>query len=522
MTAPQRILPVGQHAVLAEYATLADTMAAFAGLPPERPEGVIDVVPAARTILVNFAVHVSRAEVEEWLGSADASAVLATQPVPIDIDVVYNGDDLDEVATLLGLSRDTVVSLHTESDYRVAFTGFAPGFAYLVAPDTRLHVPRRSSPRPRVPAGAVGLAGEFSGVYPRATPGGWQLIGHTGTALWDSEREQPALLHPGDAVRFRAVRRSVSLATPHMAKATIPGITVIKPGLQLLVQDLGRPGHAADGVTASGAADRAAHNAANTAVGNPRTAATLELALGGAELHFDVDAVVAITGANAPATLTTPGADVDGSPDVIDTPIAPGTPTAIPAGGTLTFGYASRGVRTYLAVRGGWAAPSTLTSQATDTLSGLGPAPITAGTRVGISPTQPSNAVTPVVPAPTPLAAPADTVTLDVTFGPRADSFTAQARETLTSADFIVSATSDRVGLRLESGTLLERINTAELPSEGVVRGAIQVPANGQPVIFLADHPVTGGYPVIAVVVPRHRDIVAQVPAGTTVRFRAI
>lgn len=521
MTTPKRILPVGRRAVLAEYSSLSEAMAAFVGLPTPRPEGIIDVVPAARTILVSFAPHAAAADITEWLHSAGTHAASASKLRPIDIDVVYDGDDLDEVAMTLGLSPEEVVGIHTSLDYRVAFTGFAPGFAYLVASDTRLRVPRRATPRPRVPAGAVGLAGEFSGVYPRATPGGWQLLGHTNAALWDSQREQPALLHPGDAVRFRAVRPSLTSASSPTTAApavttTAPphhevvGVTVNSPGLQLLIQDLGRPGHAAEGVTASGAADRAAHRAANEAVGNPPTAATLELAIGGAELAFAVDAVIAVTGAHAPATIVTGDTEID---------VVPGAPTAIAAGSTLRIGYATRGVRAYLAVRGGWEQPSTLRSRATDTLSGLGPEPLLAGSRLAISATQPRTAVTVVVPEPTPLASPDDTATIAVTFGPRDDWFTDRARHTLTAAAFTVSATSDRVGVRLE-GTSLDREKTDELPSEGVVRGAIQVPANGLPVIFLADHPVTGGYPVIAVVVPEHLDRIAQLPAGTTVRFR--
>nr|WP_254367657.1 5-oxoprolinase subunit PxpB [Microbacterium sp. NC79] len=522
-------MPVGRRAVLAEYSSLSEAMAAFVGLPTPRPEGIIDVVPAARTILVSFAPHAAAADIIQWLHSAGTHAASEIQLRPIDIDVVYDGDDLDEVAMTLGLSPEEVVGIHTSLDYRVAFTGFAPGFAYLVAPDKRLHVPRRATPRPRVPAGAVGLAGEFSGVYPRATPGGWQLLGHTNAALWDSQREQPALLHPGDAVRFRAVRPSLTSASaPAIAAPSAPasapttpvptaqpyhevvGVTVNSPGLQLLIQDLGRPGHAAEGVTACGAADRAAHRAANEAVGNPPTAATLELAIGGAELAFAVDAVIALTGAHAPATIVTGDTEID---------VVPGAPTAIAAGSTLSIGYATRGVRAYLAVRGGWEQPSTLRSRATDTLSGLGPEPLRAGSRLTISATQPRTAVTVVVPEPTPLASPDDTATIDVTFGPRDDWFTDEARHTLTAAAFTVSATSDRVGVRLD-GTPLDREKTDELPSEGVVRGAIQVPANGLPVIFLADHPVTGGYPVIAVVVSEHLDRIAQLPAGTTVRFR--
>jgi KipI family sensor histidine kinase inhibitor len=120
----------------------------------------------------------------------------------VELPVRYDGEDLDEVADLLGLTRADVIALHTSSDWRVAFCGFAPGFAYLVTDHDRLRVPRRASPRPSVPAGSVGLAGEFSGVYPRSSPGGWQLIGSTDAVLWDPSASRPALLAPGTRVRF--------------------------------------------------------------------------------------------------------------------------------------------------------------------------------------------------------------------------------------------------------------------------------------------------------------------------------
>jgi KipI family sensor histidine kinase inhibitor len=125
----------------------------------------------------------------------------------VEIPVTYDGPDLDDVAVLTGLTRDGVVAAHTGTDWRVGFGGFAPGFAYLVGGDPRLRVPRRSEPRTRVPAGAVGLAGEFSGIYPRESPGGWQLLGTTDVVLWDADREPPALLVPGTIVRFVEARR---------------------------------------------------------------------------------------------------------------------------------------------------------------------------------------------------------------------------------------------------------------------------------------------------------------------------
>lgn len=202
-----RVLPCGDAAVLFEVDSLDEAIALGAAVraavrAAELP-GVEDVVPAARTVLVVAEPGTDLTVLTRAVTAlpVDRSAVRAQGP-PVEIPVVYDGPDLGEVAELTGLSVAEVVAAHTETCWRVAFAGFAPGFAYLVGGDPRLQVPRRSEPRTTVPAGSVGLAGEFSGVYPRPSPGGWQLIGRTDAALWDVDRDPPALLRPGGTVRF--------------------------------------------------------------------------------------------------------------------------------------------------------------------------------------------------------------------------------------------------------------------------------------------------------------------------------
>lgn len=200
----------GDQALLLEFNSTAEVLAwtdtlRAAGLP-----GVLDIVPASRTILIKLAapryqIPTAQRLSKLHLKELDNSEASAPQQPDVTIDVVYDGMDLEEVAKLTGLAPDEVIAAHTGSLWRVAFGGFTPGFAYLVGGDERLQVPRRSEPRTRVPAGSVALAGEFAGVYPRETPGGWQLIGRTDATLWDLEREQPALLIPGMHVQFRAI-----------------------------------------------------------------------------------------------------------------------------------------------------------------------------------------------------------------------------------------------------------------------------------------------------------------------------
>lgn len=191
----------GDRALLIEYSDLAETMAYYRSLVGHSNTDVEDLVPAARTILVRHNGH--RDRVLTWVRNvepAGSEAPAGTEPVVIA--VTYDGEDLPDVARATGLTIDEVIDAHTEQTWTVAFGGFAPGFGYLVGTDERLNVPRRTTPRTTVPAGSVGLAGEFSGVYPRSSPGGWQLIGTTDAPLWDAEREPPALLQPGATVRF--------------------------------------------------------------------------------------------------------------------------------------------------------------------------------------------------------------------------------------------------------------------------------------------------------------------------------
>ncbi len=197
-----KVLPYGDAALLVEPDDPATVLAvaAAAGAEP----GVLEVVPAARTLLVR-AAPADIARLTRRLPELGAAPAATTGPAadPVVLDVRYDGADLAGAAAELGLDPDDLVRRHAAGAYVVAFCGFAPGFAYLTGLDPALHVSRRAEPRARVPAGAVAIAGEFTGVYPRASPGGWRLLGHTDTALWDLERTPPARLVPGIPVRFR-------------------------------------------------------------------------------------------------------------------------------------------------------------------------------------------------------------------------------------------------------------------------------------------------------------------------------
>jgi KipI family sensor histidine kinase inhibitor len=200
------VLDYGDQALLLQFDSTAEVLAWAAALRDAAMPGVVDIVPAARTVLLELDRPGRHDAVRRQLDTmrVTANAEQTAPASPLVIDVTYDGADLDEVAELTGLSTAQVVDAHTAKPWKVGFCGFAPGFAYLVGGDPRLAVPRRSDPRPSVPSGAVGLAGEFTGVYPRRSPGGWQLIGRTDAVLWEIDRPDPALLTPGTWVQFRA------------------------------------------------------------------------------------------------------------------------------------------------------------------------------------------------------------------------------------------------------------------------------------------------------------------------------
>lgn len=517
------VRPVGTRTVLAELSGLQDVLALQAALLESPLPGQQDVLAAAETVMVRAESPAAARRIGRILLELDLSA-----PVPQDgglvvIDTVYDGDDLAEVGKLTGLGVEGVIAAHCGQTWTVAFAGFAPGFGYMVGENKSLEVPRRSSPRTAVPAGSVALAGNYSAVYPRRSPGGWQLIGRTGARMWDLHRPEPALASPGHRVRFRAVRDVVQMAPEpsaapggeQPATQTSSGLRVLSPGIQSLIEDLGRQGHSALGVSAAGALDRASLRRANRLVGNSPSAAAIETVSGGLKVQAVGDQVLAVAGAPSDLSVLTPSDADSGEAEQRRTvPVA--APFALLDGEILTIGVPEAGFRSYLAVRGGVASEPVLGSRSTDTMSGIGPPPLAAGQLLPVGSETESGVVGSPELQPD---YPRGVTVLDIVPGPRADWFDQAALDSLCGQDWTVTPESNRVGMRLQ-GTPLQRSRTGELPSEGTVAGAIQMPLEGLPVLFLADHPITGGYPVIGVVVDHQLDLAAQVPIGGTIRFR--
>ncbi len=509
VTEGRRILPFGAGGLLIELDDLDAALGLHAALAASAPDGVEELIPAARTVLVRFDPRrVAAATLRAWIAAADAVAPRTDGDAPeVTIPTVYDGIDLADAERWAGMSPTELVERHVRTPWRVAFTGFAPGFAYLVGEGWDLDIPRLDAPRARVPAGAVALAAGFTGTYPRATPGGWRLIGTTTALLFDPDAAVPALLTAGTRVRFRSERARVELpVSPPAAVTGAPALRIEASGPLATIQDLGRSGAGAMGIAVSGAADRRAAALANRLVGSAHTAAVVEILLGPFRATALADRWIAVTGGLGAIRID--GRDAH-----------PHRALFWPAGSVLEIGPLASGLRAYLAVRGGIDVPRRAGSRATDTLAGLGPAPLAAGDELPTG-AEVAGEVPPIDAVPWTAPAPGD-VTLEVVPGPRADWFAADAGRTLYAGPWHVSADADRIGVRLEGPGLI-RIRAGELASEGMIPGALQVPPDGRPVVLGVDGPVTGGYPVIAVATADSLGRLAQARPGTRVRIRPV
>jgi len=540
-----RIREAGDSAVVADLEAVIDPavnarvvgIAAF--LRAQAIPGVRDIVSTFHSVAVYFdplAADVSA--VDAALRAAAAQAPPAAAGRTIEVPVTYGGEDgpdLEAVAAVAGCSAAEVAERHLSRTYRVYMLGFLPGYPYMAAVEDRIAAPRRDTPRVRVPAGSVGIAGRQTGIYPRESPGGWQIIGRTPLTLFDAGATPPALCAPGDEVRFvRAVgtlasdsaRSSVASGSARSSVASgfsrtgdppagTPCITVLRPGLLTTVQDEGRWGYQHLGVPVAGPMDLVAHRLANALVDNPSDAATLEATLVGPELRVEQEVWIAVTGADLQPSID--GADVPRN-----------TAVKCGAGSVLRFGARRAGARAYVAVDGGFATRPVLGSRATHLLSGLGGIDgraLRAGDRLPLG--APSadlqvrrhNDRGAAVGSDLEVRLPAGGARLRVLPGPQADHFDASAVEALQRGRYIVSPQSDRMGYRLSGARV--PAPAGEMISNVVVVGGVQVPPSGEPILLMADRQPTGGYPQLAVVIGADLPLAAQLVPGEWVRFEA-
>lgn len=532
--------PAGDRAALVRWRGEAGPEASAAvrafidGLERQGIAGVGETVPGYVTVLVYYDPLLLPSEgLERALAAAARYAVVHEAPAgrSLTVPVLYGGEtgpDLERVAAGCGMTPAEVVAAHAGQEYTVHFLGFAPGFAYMGRLPAALRAPRLAQPRTSVPAGAVGIAGEQTGIYPGGTPGGWQIIGRTPVTVYDPRREPSSFFRPGDRVRFRPVSQaeydSVAGQVGGPVRAGVgpaladgePTFLVRRPGPLTTVQDLGRPGHQKEGVPPGGAADPFSLRIANRLVGNPPGAAALEVTLMGLELEALGHGAAAVAGADL-------GARLNGRP------VPPGWSFAFSPGDRLGFAGGVAGCRAYLAVAGGFTVPPLLGSRSTDLLGrfgGFGGRPLRAGDVLAAG----EPAVPPAEAAgrrvrPGVLPAYGPEVVARALPGPQEDWFPREALAVFFGEPFAVTPASDRMGLRL-AGPPVPSVPPEpgqELLSEGIPLGAVQVPGDGQPIVLLAGRQTVGGYPKPAVVISPDTCILAQArPGYTTVRFQAV
>lgn len=472
-------------------------------LERERIPEVTDVVSSFASVAVHFDPS-DGAKVLDWLTALPPPRGDETPPEPriVEVPVVY-GDDLETIASRLGRSARDIVKLHSEAEYTVAAVGFSPGFPYLSGLPEELRIPRLDTPR-KVAAGAVAIAGNQAGIYPFDSQGGWNVLGRTGLSLFDPERPEPALLRAGDRVRFVPVKRldSIRKQAPPIIHDSA-GFEVMEPGAFTTVQDLGRPGYQALGVSPGGAADPVAARVANRLLGNPDDAAVLECCMSGPLLKFHQDTRVAFIG----------WADARS-----------GRPMEIAAGEELDLRSRMRSVRGIIAIAGGIDAPRVLGSRATDVRAGFGGwcgRTLQAGDRLPIGTGNDGPQAGNWQVGWPRINAPGRPVELRFTNGMQAGWFTGEARNTFARSIYQTSPVSDRMGARLE-GPQLELAEPTEMISQPVVAGSIQVPPDGKPIVLLTERQTIGGYPQIGHVISADLAKLARAWPGTPVRFHEV
>ncbi|WP_373229108.1 5-oxoprolinase subunit PxpB [Cohnella sp.] len=499
-----------------------------------------EVVPAYRTLTFHLRDHtyIPRLAAQMLLNILDGIAnEQSSIPRQVELPVVYGGEygpDLTESALRSGLSEQQFIERHAELIYQVALIGFAPGFPYLSGMDNSLAQPRRASPRLKVPAGSVGIAGNQTGVYPIDSPGGWQIIGRTAKPLFRPEEVDPFLLGPGDVVKFVPIEKFEDCIF-HDGAANIPAkvkfsdtatasLSVLKPGLLTTIQDLGRKGWQAFGVSAGGAMDEGSMRKANLLIGNDEDSAVLEFTLLGGSYSVEANLLIALCGADLEASLNGKRLPMN-------------RPVWLQAGTLLSFGRAISGSRCYMAVAGGIDVPYMLGSRSTDPRAriggGTGRALIEGDRIMCLTPALrtselqetlhrkalASHAVWSSVSWNAEAAKSPRDIKVRVLLGAEWDTFISDSQKSLFKDKYRLEVSSDRMGLRLAGTILMRIVNDEELESHGVTPGTIQVPPNGQPIILCAGCQPTGGYPKIAHVISADMPLLALAVPGDWVSF---
>lgn len=431
--------------------------------------------------------------------------------IPVCYDPEF-GYDLDFVAATHGISIEKVIELHQKTAYKVFMMGFLPGFAYLGALDNAIATARKPTPRAKVEAGSVGIAGNQTGIYPLNSPGGWQIIGRTPCSLFDPAKTNPFLLKTGDTVQFYAISKESFYQTentrvemPEAGPTVDPAdAVVIKAGVFSTIQDRGRFWFRAYGVPLGGAMDTVAHHLANALVGNTKQAASIECTMGGLIVQFKKEALIAVTG--------------EGAALLNDISIPLYQPHPVSQNDVLTLKFNQKGIRTYLAVQGGFVAESLLNSKSTCAMVGIG-SPLTKGQELRFD--KDISTIRKKTEGKLPLPAIVPDKIIRLFPGPEYPWLTAESAQQFYTQEFTLSNRCDRMGFHLQAEPLLLN-HPRELLSTAVTMGTIQLTPNGQLILLMSDCQTTGGYPRVGQIAAIDLPKVAQLIPGETITFEPV
>jgi KipI family sensor histidine kinase inhibitor len=470
------------------------------------PDGFLAAVPGASTLLLLFdPLKLPAERLRQKLGKIGRASVDSSPRRRLRIPVLYGGLDLAELAQERSLSPEEFTRLHAAGSYRVAFLGFAPGFAYLTGLARELHAPRLATPRTRVPAGSVAIGGSYTGIYPDETPGGWRLIGRSPVRLFDAEKDPPSLMRPGDLISFEPIGSSdfnePLFRRPPKESASDevgrPLLRVLSPGLFSSVQ--GGPVYrwTSVGVPPGGAMDLAALADGNARLGNRRDVPALEMTAMGPELEALENLDACFSGADA--AVESNGRQI---------PLAEAF--SLRAGERLRVGRVRCGMRSYLCVRGGLATADRLAISRRAKAGDLLAAPL-----------EPLSWRSAAVAYRNPFSSGAAQALVRVVLAEEPSFFTEESVRGFLATPYRVSSASDRRGVRLEGAPLTHRTGP-DIAPEGTAPGAIQVPRDGMPILLGPDRPVTGGYAKVGTVIGADLSVLAQAAPGAVLRFAAV
>lgn len=485
--------------------------------------GFIESVPAYTTLtiyyqpeLIDSTISSPFVHVKNYVESLiiDLKAGARNAEKIISIPVCYDdefGYDLGFIASNSKLNKQQVIDIHQREMYKVYMMGFLPGFAYMGSVDDAIAAPRQQSPRAQVEEGSVGIAGKQTGIYPLTSPSGWQVVGRTPLCLFDLQKTDPFLFKTGDMVKFFPIGKdefhkikSEQIRIEKIKDENIADVIVMKPGIYSTIQDGGRWKYQSYGVPVSGAMDRSGYQIANALAGNNKNAACIECTMGGLQLQFKKNAVVAITGA--------------GSAFVNGQNIRSWQPLSVSKNDVLEIRYNNDGLRTYVAVKGGFDSTQIMNSRSVYPKAGIGE-PLKKEQRLqfGNMLSEHPKRITESLSLPSYYS----NALIRIIAGPENKWMNPESIQQISSQTFTLSNQCDRMGYQLK-GEPLSLIEPKELISTAVTMGTVQLTPSGQLIVLMSDCQTTGGYPRVAQVAAVDLSTLAQLKPGDTVRFSNI